>query len=423
MTLGDGGTFSTEWSAQVSQGNFLARRGKNYDRTKKATDVGSVVMDYAAEYTASSQGNSRLCVYGWTVDPLVEYYIIEDWVNWRPTAQGGAKTVTIDGAEYEIFQLDHTGPTILGDTRTFKQYFSVRKQKRTSGTITVSDHFKAWADAGWNIGNLTEVALNVEGWESSGKANVTKLTITEGKGDNTTTTAPNNSSAVTTTMTASNKLDPSKPMIAVSFDDGAVGSSPTASSMRIINALADSGFNATFFYVGSWTQNKGNDGAQEIKYAYQKGMEIANHTWTHPQNLPSMGVGGIQDEVNKTANLLKQITGAEPAKLLRLPYLNNGPALSQALPDYGLVTCQIDTQDWNNASADQIYNTIKQAIDSGSGNGAVVLCHETYDTTAAAIEKIAPYAKQKGWQIAAIGDMYKAKGKSIPGGQEIKKVY
>ena len=61
--------------------------------------------------------------------------------------------------------------------------------------------------------------------------------------------------------------------------------------------------------------------------------------------------------------------------------------------------------------------------DSGSGNGAVVLCHETYDTTAAAIEKIAPYAKQKGWQIAAIGDMYKAKGKSIPGGQEIKKVY
>jgi len=237
---------------------------------------------------------------------------------------------------------------------------------------------------------------------------------------------PSTTTVVTTPSTGGTTggtLDASKPMIAVSFDDGAVGSSPTASSMRIINALADQGFNATFFYVGSWTQNKGNDGAQEIKYAYQKGMEIANHTWTHPQNLPSMGITGIQDEVNKTANLLKQITGAEPAKLLRLPYLNNGSAISQALPDYGLVTCQIDTQDWNNASADQIYNTIKQAIDSGSGNGAVVLCHETYDTTATAIEKIAPYAKQKGWQIAAIGDMYKAKGKSIPGGQEIKKVY
>ena len=194
MTLGSGGTFNTEWSAQVSAGNFLARRGRNYDASKKATQYGPIVMNYAADYSASSQGNSRLCVYGWFKDPLVEYYIIEDWVNWRPQANGGAKTATIDGAEYELFQLDHTGPTILGDTRTFKQYFSVRKQKRTSGTITVSDHFKAWENAGWNIGNLTEVALNVEGWESSGKANVSKLTIgTEGGGqDNTTpvTTQP-----------------------------------------------------------------------------------------------------------------------------------------------------------------------------------------------------------------------------------------
>ena len=188
MTLGSCGAFNTEWSAQVSQGNFLARRGRNYDASKKATQYGPIVMNYAAEYSASSQGNSRLCVYGWFKDPLVEYYIIEDWVNWRPSAQGGAQTITVDNAEYEIFQLDHTGPTILGDTRTFKQYFSVRKQKRTSGTITVSDHFAAWEKAGWNIGNLTEVALNVEGWESSGKANVSKLTIgTEGGGQQDTT--------------------------------------------------------------------------------------------------------------------------------------------------------------------------------------------------------------------------------------------
>ncbi|MBP1567065.1 MAG: endo-1,4-beta-xylanase, partial [Oscillospiraceae bacterium] len=187
MTLGSGGTFSTDWSATVSRGNFLARRGRNYDATKKATEYGPIVMDYAADYSASSQGNSRLCVYGWMKNPLVEYYIIEDWVNWCPSANGASKTVTIDGAEYEIFQLDHTGPTILGTNETFKQYFSVRKSKRTSGTITVSDHFKAWADAGWNIGNLTEVALNVEGWESSGKANVSKLTIGTGSGESSNT--------------------------------------------------------------------------------------------------------------------------------------------------------------------------------------------------------------------------------------------
>ena len=72
MTLGSGGAFNTEWSAQVSAGNFLARRGRNYDASKKATEYGPIVMDYAADYSASSQGNSRLCVYGWFKDPLVE---------------------------------------------------------------------------------------------------------------------------------------------------------------------------------------------------------------------------------------------------------------------------------------------------------------------------------------------------------------
>ena len=71
MTLGSGGTFSTDWSATVSRGNFLARRGRNYDATKKATEYGPIVMDYAADYSASSQGNSRLCVYGWMKNPLV----------------------------------------------------------------------------------------------------------------------------------------------------------------------------------------------------------------------------------------------------------------------------------------------------------------------------------------------------------------
>ncbi|MGB4092524.1 MAG: endo-1,4-beta-xylanase [Ruminococcus flavefaciens] len=241
-------------------------------------------------------------------------------------------------------------------------------------------------------------------------------------GQITTTTTPAPTVVTPTTPTESN-LDPSKPMIAISFDDGAVGSSPTASSMRIINAIADQGFHATFFYVGSWTQQKGNSGAEEIKYAYQKGMEIANHTWTHPQNLPSMSSPEIRSEVDKTANLLEQITGAKSSKLLRLPYLNNGPAVQSTLSDYGLVSCAIDTGDWNNASKDQIVNKVKSAMADGSANGAVVLCHETYDTTAAAIEELAPYIKAQGWQIATMSEMYAAKGKSIPGGQLITRVY
>ncbi len=183
MTLGEGATFKAEWSASVPSGNFLARRGLDFGSSKKATDYEYIGLDYEADYrqTGSASGNSRLCVYGWFQNkglsgvPLVEYYIIEDWVDWVPDAAG--TMVTIDGAQYKIFQMDHTGPTINGTTETFKQYFSVRQDTRTSGHITVSDHFEAWANQGWGIGNLYEVALNAEGWQSSGVADIKKLNV------------------------------------------------------------------------------------------------------------------------------------------------------------------------------------------------------------------------------------------------------
>jgi len=315
------------------------------------------------------------------------------------------------------------------DAEGTEQYDEVASVKADSKTWTdlTNDSYKIPAGA-------TDLLLYVEMPDSLADFFVDDVTVaasgTASKiktgggtvGQITTTTTPAPTVVTPTTPTESN-LDPSKPMIAISFDDGAVGSSPTASSMRIINAIADQGFHATFFYVGSWTQQKGNSGAEEIKYAYQKGMEIANHTWTHPQNLPSMSSSEIRSEIDKTANLLEQITGAKSSKLLRLPYLNNGPALQSTLSDYGLVSCAIDTGDWNNASKDQIVNKVKSAIADGSGNGAVVLCHETYDTTAAAIEELAPYIKAQGWQIATMSEMYAAKGKSIPGGQLITRVY
>ena len=432
MTLGSGGAFDTEWSAQVNAGNFLARRGRNYDASKKATQYGTIVMDYAADYSASAQGNSRLCVYGWMKDPLVEYYIIEDWVNWRPSGQ--SQTVTIDGAEYEIFQLNHTGPTILGDTRTFKQYFSVRKQKRTSGTITVSDHFKAWEKAGWNIGNLTEVALNVEGWESSGKANVSKLTISEGTGNNNNQPQQmnnqqpqqqnndwnwgwnnndwNTQQPANTDVQVSGVQDlTGKKLVAISFDDGASATSRQDPAYRIMDALIKNNFHATFFYVGDWIKTN-----EQVQFAYQNGMEVANHTKSHP-SLGSLDAGTIRSEWEQCNSKLKSIIGAEPSHIMRLPYLDGGGQVKSALYDVPLISCGVDTKDWDGASADQIVNTIKSAAQNGTLQNQIVLCHENYASTALAMETVLPWLKENGWEVVTVSDMFAANGKQLQGGQ------
>ena len=83
MTLHDNdGGFSTTWKCgpNNSRGNFLARRGLFYDKDNPKTwkDYGDFVCNFDCDWRAGSSGNSRICIYGWAQNPLVEYYIIED---------------------------------------------------------------------------------------------------------------------------------------------------------------------------------------------------------------------------------------------------------------------------------------------------------------------------------------------------------
>jgi hypothetical protein len=56
-------------------------------------------------------------------------------------------------------------------------------------------------------------------------------------------------------------------------------------------------------------------------------------------------------------------------------------------------------------------------MNNGSLDNSIVLMHETYSTTAEAIEYLAPYMKQQGWQIVTISEMFKANGKEMKDGQ------
>jgi len=63
-------------------------------------------------------------------------------------------------------------PSIEG-TATFRQIFSVRQQKRTTGVVTVGNHFEAWNVAGLKTGTHNYMILAVEGMNSSGMADMT----------------------------------------------------------------------------------------------------------------------------------------------------------------------------------------------------------------------------------------------------------
>lgn len=170
MTLNGGGTFNCSWS---NAGNVLFTTGKIFNKTQTHQQLGNISVNYDCNYQPN--GNSYLGVYGWTTDALVEYYIVESWGTWKPPGNIQSKgTITVDDGTYDIYLVSRPSISIVAKPL---QYWSVRTTKRTKGTVSVSQHFKAWESLGMKLGKMYEVSLLVEGYQSSGKADVTSMSI------------------------------------------------------------------------------------------------------------------------------------------------------------------------------------------------------------------------------------------------------
>ncbi len=202
-------------------------------------------------------------------------------------------------------------------------------------------------------------------------------------------------------------IDPSKPMIAFTFDDGPVGTANTATSIRIQNALEASGQHATFFY---WGQSMNAATEKEIKRAFDMGFEIGNHTSSH-SDLSTLTPEKMLADIQKQADKLTAITGLEHF-LIRPPYLSANTTVKNTVRE-PLISCSIDSKDWAGATADQIINT----INTQKKDGAIVLMHETYTSTATAMETLIPQLVAEGWQIVSVSELFKAKGLELKDGQ------
>jgi endo-1,4-beta-xylanase len=128
--------------------------------------------------TQANSGTVLVAVYGWTTNPLIEYYVQEFTSGGQGSAQGQRMgTVTCDGGTYDIWKHQQVNQPSIQGTSTFWQYISNRQQKRPgSGTITTKCHFDAWAKLGMNLGSHNYQTLSTEGWGNAGGNS--KYTIT-----------------------------------------------------------------------------------------------------------------------------------------------------------------------------------------------------------------------------------------------------
>jgi endo-1,4-beta-xylanase len=182
MTVyGVGASFSATWTKVE---DFLGRVGLQFDQTKTPAQLGTISAEFAETKTAND-GLVYVGIYGWTVSPLREYYILDDWGSSKPadTASDGTPrtkvgTITVDGDTYDVWKHTRTDkPAITGDHETFDQYFSVRQTARQCGHISISEHFSKWIELGLQLGKLEEAKILVEAQNGSGTVDFTTATV------------------------------------------------------------------------------------------------------------------------------------------------------------------------------------------------------------------------------------------------------
>jgi endo-1,4-beta-xylanase len=162
MTLGPAGNYRVQWAS-----------GTNHTIVGKGWNPGARrVVNYSG--TWRSNGYGHLALYGWTRDPLTEYYVVETFGTLTPSA-GAARLGTIqsDGGTYDLYRSLWVNKPSIDGIATYYQYWSVRRQKRVGGTITVGNHFDGWGRSGLELGTHAYQILATEAYQSSGSSDIT----------------------------------------------------------------------------------------------------------------------------------------------------------------------------------------------------------------------------------------------------------
>jgi peptidoglycan/xylan/chitin deacetylase (PgdA/CDA1 family) len=165
-------------------------------------------------------------------------------------------------------------------------------------------------------------------------------------------------------------------MVALTFDDG-----PGPQTLDVLEELQREHAVATFFVMGS--SAKANP--DTVKALYDAGMQIGNHTWTHPQ-LARLTPARQRSELLRTQAEVESIIGVRP-RFYRPPYWSWNMRTARVAAELGMIGTMfsVDTNDWQKPGTDAIITAALKAQD-----GDVIAFHDAGGDRSETVDSLAP---------------------------------
>lgn len=203
-----------------------------------------------------------------------------------------------------------------------------------------------------------------------------------------------------------NEIDPQKPMIAITFDDG-----PGIYTDTILDSLEKYGARATFFVLGHLAEKY----PEAVARAQSLGCEIGNHSYSHAL-MTDLGYDDVSSQIKSTSDSILNAAGVAP-RLFRPPYGRyNGTIIKTCgMP---LILWSIDTCDWNTSNVDSTVNAVISKIKDGE----IVLMHDIYESSAEAAIKLIPMLMSWGYQLVTVSELAEYKGKTLAAGEAYERI-
>jgi len=174
--------------------------------------------------------------------------------------------------------------------------------------------------------------------------------------------------------------------IALTFDDGPAHNFTPA----IINLLKMHDVKAAFFCIGN--RISGNE--KIIETLLDNGHVIGNHSNSHSYFFDFFTTGKMLNDLEQMDANLEKISGKKPL-LFRPPYGVTTPAMKHAMKkgNYTAVGWNIRSLDTVTRDENKLYNRVISAIKPG----AILLFHDTSETTVNVLPAVINYAMEKGY--------------------------